>query len=252
MGFASLSLAASAVYLINDVLDKPHDQVHPSKKYRAIAAGRVSSLYAMMGALVLMVSANIVAFGVSTAFVFVVWIYICLALAYSVWLKRKVVADVVVLAVLFVLRIVAGAVIASVPVSAWLLVLSFFLFLSIAAGKRTTELMSASSVSPPHPGLSGRGYLPQDLPIIQQVGLASGFSTALGFGLFVDSAGATGSYSLPDILWFGLPLWVFWILRFWILLNRGLVKSDPVDFVVRDFVSYTVVLSMIVIVLAAQ
>lgn len=251
IGFLSLSLGASAIYLVNDVLDQTHDKLHQSKKHRPIAAGRVSSIQAVAVSLLLFAIANALAFVISIAFVVVLWIYISLAVAYAVWLKKKIAADVVTLALLFVGRIVAGAVITSVPVSEWLLVTSFFVFFSIATGKRTIELMSTQS-APTSPASNGRGYLPRDLPIIQQVGLVSGLGSALLLGLFIDSIGNSGSYSLPEILWLGLPLWVFWVVRFWTLVNRGLMDSDPVVFAVRDIVSYATGLSLIVIVVIAQ
>jgi 4-hydroxybenzoate polyprenyltransferase len=251
IGFLCLSLGASGVYLVNDVLDQAHDKLHQSKKNRPIAAGRVSSSQAVAVSFLLFATANALAFVISIAFVVILWTYMSLAMAYAVWLKKKIAADVVTLALLFLVRIVAGALITSIPVSEWLLVTSFFIFLSIATGKRAIELMAAQS-APASPADNGRGYLLRDLPIIQQVGLASGLSSAVLFGLFIDSVGKSGSYSVPEILWLGLPLWVFWVVRFWILVNRGRVDSDPVVFAARDIVSYAIGLSLIVIVVVAQ
>lgn len=239
LSFLSLSAAASATYLLNDVKDREYDSVHPTKRFRAIASGRLKPGWAagiavalVAIATLLMVPANFLAFVAVVS-------YFALATLYSLWLKRVPALDIVVLAGLFVMRILVGAFTVGVEVSNWLLATSFFVFLSLAAAKRFIEL------NLPHLGtenelVHGRGYVPSDGVIVQIGGFSSGLISALLLGQYVETSHTVGGNLLTNLVWFAVPLWVYWITRLWILVSRGRVADDPVEFVVRDIVSYVV------------
>jgi 4-hydroxybenzoate polyprenyltransferase len=141
-GFAAFSLLASALYLVNDVLDLRHDRLHPTKSRRPLASGQLSVATALGAAAVLFVAAAALALGRGVHFQLTLVAYLAINLAYSLDLKRRPVLDVIVLATLYATRVVAGAALVGVPLSRWFLAFSLFLFLSLALVKRVVELQA--------------------------------------------------------------------------------------------------------------
>lgn len=244
--FIALSFAASSTYLINDVRDIQQDILHPSKRFRAVASGRISPKTAIAIGMVLLVASMAVGAFVSTYVLLAIALYTGTATLYSVWLKRVPALDIVVLASLFVLRIFAGALAVSVEVSSWLLAISFFVFLSLAGAKRFVEL-SLPNLGAGNEPVHGRGYVQSDRAIIQIGGFGSGLISAMLIGQYIESTDQALVEGAPELLWLAVPLWVYWVFRFWILLSRGQVADDPVEFVLGDGVSY-IVASLIVVI----
>ena len=143
--FVLFCLASSGVYLINDVIDFKSDQEHPSKKNRPIASAKISRLFAVILGILLLAAALLVSWKFGFIFFWTVAGYVFLNLAYSFWLKRVVMIDIICIAIGFVLRVIAGAVVIGVAFSSWLLLCTFFLTLFLAIGKRKSELLSAGS-----------------------------------------------------------------------------------------------------------
>ncbi len=138
--FALFSLAGSAIYLINDCLDKKSDEAHPTKKHRPIASGRLSPRIALAFAALLGAGSLWGSFILDRNFGYVLSGYILLNVLYSLRLKHLIVLDVFSIALGFVLRVVGGAVVIKVPVSVWILACTFFLALFLAVNKRKSEL----------------------------------------------------------------------------------------------------------------
>jgi len=249
--FGALSLTASAMYLVNDVWDKDKDRLHPAKRHRAIASGRLSPRVALVSAGALLVPAGIVSWAVSPAFFAIVGAYFVAAMLYSFWLKTAPAIDIVMLAGFFVLRIVGGGIAVQVDVSSWLLATSFFVFLSIAAAKRVIELQVMEPSLDGGP-VGGRGYVSSDRDVVLAAGVGAGIASTLLLGLFVESGAASLSLQAPQLLWLSIPVWVYWVLRFWLIVSRGKVGHDPVEFVLKDWVSYLTVTVMVLLVYAAQ
>jgi len=174
--------------------------------------------------------------------------YTALTLGYSVVLKRQLLVDVLVLAILYTMRILAGGVAVGVVVSEWLLMFSFFVFLSLAFLKRFIELKGSDGSAQ----LAGRGYAPIDLETMRSVGVCSGLISALVLSLYVSSTAVIQLYRAPQILWLLCPLLVYWIARIWFLADRGEVHHDPVVFALIDWRSYVVGACGLVIVLFAK
>ena len=245
LAFLLFSLVASAFYVANDLVDLEHDRAHPSKRTRPLASGAVPPGAAVAVAVALAGGAGVAtALLLPPAFGLAVLVYAALTLAYSLGLKRAVLLDVLVLAALYTVRVVAGAAAVEVPLSRWFLAFSVFVFLSLALVKRAVELRGLA-----RPGgrrvddatpVPGRGWLVSDLPVLRSLGLASAVAGALVYCLYITSEDVLRLYPRPDYLWLGLPLLLYWLGRVWILAARDEVADDPVVFALRDPTSYGV------------
>ncbi|MBI5254360.1 decaprenyl-phosphate phosphoribosyltransferase [Candidatus Falkowbacteria bacterium] len=145
--FVLFCLASSGVYLLNDVIDLKSDQEHLSKRNRPIASAKISRLCAAICGILLLSVALLISWKLDFIFFWTVAGYIFLNLFYSLWLKRVVIIDVICIAIGFVLRVIAGAVVIGVVFSPWLLLCTFFLTLFLAIGKRKSELLSVDYIA---------------------------------------------------------------------------------------------------------
>ncbi len=244
----AFSLCASTAYVINDLLDLPSDRQHPTKRRRPLASGRLSpEVGVALGAALLLGSVLVAAF-LPPAFWGVLASYFGLTLAYSFRLKRIALIDVVTLAGLYSVRILAGSAATGIDLSFWLLMFSVFLFMSLALVKRYAEL-DASLRDDRNPA-AGRGYRVEDLPVLMALGAASGYVCVLVLALYINSAGVVELYSRPGAIWFSCVLLLYWLSRVWLKTHRGEMHEDPVVFALKDKVSLAVgalvVVSMLV------
>jgi 4-hydroxybenzoate polyprenyltransferase len=138
-GILLFCLASSSIYLINDVRDIESDRIHPTKRYRPIAAGLISKHTALITAAILLTFTALCSWILSFNFFLVVASYIILQIVYSFFLKKVALVDVFVIAGGFVLRAIAGAVVINVHISEWLLLCTFLLALFLALCKRRHE-----------------------------------------------------------------------------------------------------------------
>lgn len=231
---AAFCLAASAGYVANDLFDREHDKIHPTKQKRPIASGSVSPFMASMLILTLLAGAAvIVKFTLSAKFAGLLGIYLAITLAYSMYLKSRLIVDVIVLAGLYTLRLIAGGVAADVPVTPWLMSLSMFLFLSLAFAKRYAELLINGVENEP---VAGRSYSLDDLHMIESVGPTSGYMAVLILMMYIADGASKGSalYRKPEILWLVCPVFLYWITRVWFFVRRKAIGDDPVLFAIKD------------------
>jgi 4-hydroxybenzoate polyprenyltransferase len=236
--------ASSAVYLCNDVMDVESDRLHPVKKLRAIASGELSVRVAIGLAVLLAGGALAGAWMLSPTLALVFAVYIVTSLLYSVWIKKLLIVDVVVLACLYVVRVLAGGVAIGIWLSFWTAAFSLFFFFSLALVKRYSELRNL------RPGR--RAYLPGDLAQLNMLGVASSLVSVLIVGLYIDGRDVQQLYRHPAILSFLCPVLLAWCARLWVLAARGEIDEDPIAFAVRDVTSYAVVLLMGLTLLAAS
>lgn len=246
IAFASLCGLASSAYILNDVLDLKDDRKHPTKRRRPLASGELGATWALCGGAALFVGGAAFAIalqsGRATGLLFFYWL--C-SVAYSLHLKRRFLVDVFLLAGLYTLRITIGGAATSTPISAWLLPFAMFLFLSLAFVKRYAELRQMRELD--RDRVHGRGYVVDDLAIIESVGPASGYLAVLVLALYVNSEMARSLYRSPFILWLICPLMMYWITRVWFFARRGWLEVDPVVFAAKDRVSwYTAVLAALI------
>ncbi len=248
--FVVFCLAASVVYILNDILDLQNDRIHPRKRHRVIASGDLSTSSALrLAGLLAIIAILLVAGFLPAAVAVVLVIYLALTLLYGAVLKRIAIVDVLLLASFYTLRIIAGGQAAAVEVSEWMLLFSTFFFLSLALVKRTTELSAAGSHGADRIG--GRGYRKSDLPLVEMLGISSGLVSVLVFALYVNSSEVRLIYASPRILWLMLPLLLYWIARTWVAAHRGEMDDDPVVYALQDPPSWFVLLLSVGVVLAA-
>lgn len=238
IAFLAFGLCASSTYILNDLLDLEADRQHPSKRLRPLASGQVSLIVGLVSMVVLMIGGLLVAAMLSWAFLLSLLSYIFLTLLYSLYIKRRVLADVLVLAALYTLRIIAGAVAINVAPSAWLLAFSTFLFFSLALVKRCCELGRMADLD--RSTTSGRDYRVSDLPVLSAMGIASGYLSVLVLALYIDSPTATELYRRPMLLWLLCPLALYWVSRLWIKTARKEMHDDPLVYSARDCASWIV------------
>ena len=238
LAFVAFCAAASAGYVINDVIDLASDRSHRSKRRRPFASGALplSWRYWLVPAL-LMVSAALTV-RLPRAFQLLLAGYLALTIVYSVWLKRIALVDVLVLAGLYTMRLFGGSLVADVALSNWFLAFSMFLFLSLALAKRVSELKGAADAQQtPAPG---REYRTSDLAVLGRMGLSAGQLSVLVLALYINSSDVLRFYRSPELLWLLCGLLFLWISRVWLVVERGELHDDPVVFVLLDRAGYAI------------
>lgn len=237
MAFVLFGLCASSVYLLNDVVDVRNDRSHPRKRLRPIASGLISSRAAVAVALPLLAATFLLAWQLLPhAFSIALGAYWVTTVAYSAALKRVMMLDVVVLALLYTLRIIAGTTAFEGNLTAWLLGFSMFIFVSLAFAKRYGELLETRTAGATE-GPRGRGYVTGDLEMISALGASSGYISVMVLALYIQEPTTASLYHHPQLIWFACPLLLFWIGRTWMLTHRGQMHEDPVVFAITDRVS---------------
>jgi 4-hydroxybenzoate polyprenyltransferase len=230
----SFSLCASAVYVLNDLRDVESDRHHPIKRQRPFASGRLRTWHGVLLVPLLLVASLILAAPLPPVFLLALLSYLVVTSLYTYALKEVALADVLVLASLYTLRILAGAAATSIPVSEWLLAFSMFLFLSLAAVKRYAEARRLRAGGEEGVKIRGRGYFVEDLELIQQIGLSCGLLAVLVLALYISSDAVTRLYERPALLWFACPALLYWVSRVWLLAHRRTIEDDPLSFALRD------------------
>jgi 4-hydroxybenzoate polyprenyltransferase/phosphoserine phosphatase len=261
IAFLSFGLCASATYLVNDLFDLDADRQHPSKSRRPFAAGDLSALSGIVVILLFLISSLALAIAVPHVIAhispeqaldrplhFLEWlaIYAVTTLAYSLYFKRVVLVDVIVLSGLYTIRILAGSAATGVTVSTWLASFSIFFFLSLAFVKRFAELESLRERG----GVtaSGRGYHIADIEQLRSFGSASGYVSVAVLTLYISNLDAAQLYTHTHRLWLLVPVLLLWISRLWLEASRGQLNEDPVVYAIthpRSLVLGLVVLAIV-------
>lgn len=250
-GFLLLGLLTSGTYLINDLLDLQADRQHPRKRRRPIASGDLPIMPAALGGFLCILVALVGAFALRMQFGMVLLSYLVLTLAYSLRLKQVALLDVFIIATLFTVRILAGAILVGQPLSDWLLIFSVFFFLSLALMKREVELnvLSRERASESHK----RSYAGADRTFVTSFGIASGTASLVIFALFISLPGtSTTNYASPTLLWGAMAVLGYWLAHMWLLTTRGEMDDDPILYAARDRVSICLGVLTLAFAVAAQ
>ena len=249
IAFIAFSLCASSVYVINDICDVEADKKHPVKKFRPLAAGSISISTAKIIAVILFSIALVIALSLNQQFVWVFCAYFVLTLAYSFGLKAITLIDVLILGGLYTFRLIAGVVVINVEISYWLIVFSFFVFMSLAIIKRFIELKNMQSRN--ETVMTHRGYEVSDTGLLLIMGVVSSYIAVLVVALYIHDPLVVTKYTSPVWLWLVIPAMTYWLSRIWMIANRGNLTEDPVLFALKDRVSYAVFLVCLASVLLA-
>ena len=232
LGFFAFSLCASSVYVINDLSDLESDRQHPRKRSRPFASGDVPAWKGVLLAPCLLLASAAIAYHTGAPFAGWLTAYFLLTAAYSWGLKRLILLDCLVLALLYTLRIVAGAAAAELSLSFWLLAFSVFLFLSLAFVKRYAELHFQHERG--QDKAYGRGYFTSDASLIQTMGVTAGYCAVMVLAMYLNSEEVMILYGTPAFIWGTVPVTLFWISWIWLQAHRGNMHDDPVIFALKD------------------
>ncbi|WP_255486920.1 UbiA family prenyltransferase [Massilia forsythiae] len=248
LAFVSFSLCASTVYIANDLLDLESDRAHPRKRLRPFASGAVPAWQGVLLAPLLLGTS--LALGALVGGTFLPWLlcYFVLTCLYSWVLKRVILLDCITLAMLYTLRIIAGAAALWMPLSFWLLAFSVFLFLSLAFVKRYAELQVQASTGKTK--VHGRGYYTSDEPLVLNLGVTAGYASAVVLALYLNSDNVLVLYRQPEAVWGAVPVLLFWVSWIWMQAHRGHMHDDPLVFAVKDRASRLAGLAFGAVVLA--
>jgi len=249
IAFVAFCACASAVYILNDLLDLKSDRAHSTKRARQFASGLLQLRTGLLIIPGLLLFAVILATTISLKFVGVLLGYFALTTAYSVYLKRKMLVDVVVLAMLYTTRIVAGGVAAEIQISQWLFIFSMFIFTSLALIKRYIEL--STRLDRGLPDRSDRNYRIGDLDVIAALAAAAGMNAITIFALYVTSPDVQALYRHPKALWLVCPILLYWIGRALMMAHRRLMDDDPIVFALKDRISAIAIVAIVAVVAIA-
>lgn len=235
IGFIAFCLVASGTYVVNDILDLDSDRQHPTKKARPLAAGQIQISHAIVIALLLTVTGVGLGRFVGPEFFVCLVGYLVLNFGYSLVFKPMLAIDLVVLSLLYILRIVAGAAATDAMPSFWLLAFSLFVFTSLAILKRYAELEQQQLTGATN---ARRAYRVEDKSLMAMMGVATGLISVFVFAFYLNSREVTVLYQQPEILWLVIPVLFCWIIRIWLLASRAMINEDPILFALRDKFSY--------------
>lgn len=251
LAFLAFSFCASGVYVFNDLLDYDSDRNHPRKKFRPVASGAIGKRAAWFLAIApLVVGIALAAALLPRSFTAALLLYVIVANAYSIHLKKAVAADLITLAGLYALRMVAGGFAVGITPTTWLVAFSIFLFLSLAFVKRYSELCLLKANN--HTAATRRDYAADDLDLIANLGASSGYIAVLVLALYINSSEVRLLYAHPSVLWLLCVLLLYWLTRLWFLARRGLIEGDPLVFTAKDSRSYIVAALGCLIILIAS
>jgi len=233
-GFFCFSLAASAVYIFNDIIDRKTDSLHPEKSNRPIAAGSVSAGSASLMSILCAIVAIVGSFLLAHSFALIILIYVVLMILYSLLLKRMMILDCVIISIGFCLRAMAGVVVLQevykeVFISPWLIICTFALCLFLAFSKRRSEIFQLGENSESF-RKTLEGYTPELLAHMLDV--TSGLAV-ICFLLYAMDDRTLRLFGTNNLV-YTTPLVLYCIFRFSALIQKGKF-SDPVQLILHDW-----------------
>jgi len=240
IAFFAFSFAASSIYVLNDLFDLSADQHHPRKCRRPFASGDLSITAGALLIPLLTLLSLILGMLLSPAFLAMLLVYYVITTLYSWRLKQLAIVDVLTLAILYSMRIVAGSIATTTVASSWFIIFAIFLFLSLALVKRLSELVEMKRGSAVDNAHRERGYEIGDLPLLMAFGTASGYISIFVFTMYLNSDTVSTLYTRPEWLWIFCPLLLYWITRIWMLAWRGQMHDDPLAFAAKDWHTYVI------------
>jgi len=227
--FVAFCMVSSAVYVFNDLIDCEQDKVHPKKKHRPIAAGRVSKNAALVVAALMGISGLLLGFSVSGAVLAILIGYLALNTAYTLKLKHIVLLDAFCISLGFMLRIFAGTFGLGIPPSQWLLMCGMMLTLFLAFAKRRAEILSTNFNQAEH-----RAVLDHYGPIfLDEIMAISAACTVIAYSLYTMSV-ETIFIHQTDKLIYTVPFVIYGLFRYIYLLHHKKSGGDPTRDLLAD------------------
>lgn len=232
LAFVAFCLAASAIYLINDLVDIEKDRAHPRKRYRPLASGRLSPILASVAAVALIAGALPLAYLIDRSFGFlsVLTAYVVIqGLLYTYLLKNVVILDILTIAAGFVLRAIAGAVVLQIPMTPWLLVSMGLLAIFLGIGKRRHELVLLENGAGEHRRILNE----YSVPMLDQMMSIVTASVIMAYSMATFSAPVAPKHPFP-VLMVTIPFVVYGIFRYLYLIYQRDGGGSPEDLLLKD------------------
>lgn len=229
LGFILFSLAASSVYIFNDILDLAQDRKHPAKRQRPLAAGRIGVGQAAVTAVILAASAVIGAFLLNKNYFATLVIYMLMNLAYSLKIKHVVILDILFIAFGFILRVLAGVALARVYPSDWLIICAMTLALFLGFTKRRQELVFNQNN-----GTAAREVLSQySIAFLDQMIAVVTACTIIAYALYTVAGETVARFGTRNLV-ATVPFVLYGIFRYFYLIHQQGQGEDPTTLVLRD------------------
>jgi 4-hydroxybenzoate polyprenyltransferase len=236
--FGAFCSTASAICLINDLIDINADRTDPLKHGRPFARGALSLPVGVMAALVLLTGGLCL---VELGHVgWIIVLYAAMSIGYSFRLKELSLVDVYMPAGLYTIRLFGGGEATGHKLRLWLLAFSSFLFLSLALLRRVEEMMSLENSGGSRSKTGRRGYLPANIRVLQLFGAGAAFASSIVLSLFVQNEGTAQIYASSNLLWLCVPLLLFWQCRMWLSGACGYMHHDPIVYAAKDRISWAI------------
>ncbi len=228
--FGVFCLIASGIYIFNDIVDLPHDKIHPSKKNRPIPSGRLPIWLAGTVSVLLVCIGLVLSFKIDVKLGFVTGIYVILQILYTLILKKLVIVDILVVASGFLLRAAAGAVVLSVEISSWLLLCTSLLALFLVTAKRRQEVLinKVDNSVPTRPVLES-----YNISFLDELLAIEAGATLTAYSLYVFAPETAQKFGTP-FLGLSLPFVIYGIFRYLYLVKVGGCGESPEKIVLSD------------------
>ena len=241
IGFISMCAVSSSYYIVNDIIDRERDKLHPEKKERPLAAGKISLGAAVTCCLIMLALALLTASYINYKFFLTIGGMFVYIVAYSLFLKEEAFLDMILIAFNFVLRTLAGIFILNVNfISPWIISCTFFLAMLIVAGKRKAELMTLKQRAGEHRKVLEE-YTPQVLEGIMYI---SASFLLVAFSIYAVLSEREG-------LLISLPVVMYSFARYFLAVQKNSVEARNPEFFLKDKKLMTSILVWIMIVVIA-
>ncbi len=227
--FLLFCLASSAVYLVNDVIDRKKDKSHPFKRIRPIASGKVSKEEAILAALALTVLSAGLSLYLNVIFGLVICFYFAFNFLYSTFLKRIVIVDVFCISVFFLLRVIAGSLVAEVAISHWIVLMTGLLALFLGFNKRRQDLKLLSRRTTPIEHVVTR----YNRYFIDQISAVITSSIVMTYMLYTIDARTVHEFGSKHLM-LSIPFVYYGIFRYLYLIHRYHKEGDPTRILLSD------------------
>ena len=250
IAFCSMGFCASAIYILNDLFDLESDREHPNKRYRPIPSGQISIKIALILIILLICCSFIFSLYLNDHFRLGLFAYIFLSTIYTFYFKKIFLFDCVLLSILYLFRVVLGALVIEIEISNFLTIFSIFMFLSLALMKRHTELNIHNIKN--YQSIPGRPYKNNNKLFLLIFGIVRGNVSSFILVLYLINIKKTYLYSSPDLLWPIIPLVFLWINWIWYKSVQRKMYDDPILFAIKDKISLMTVVFISLFYLIAQ
>lgn len=229
--FIIFSLASSAVYIINDIMDVESDRAHPKKKYRPIASGEVSVKQAMIFLVLLVIIIIGGLFVQRTIFAFVIVLYLITNLLYSLKIKSIVLLDVFFISFGFMLRVLGGAAAIGVTVSSWMILTTIFISLFLAISKRRSEL--SQIVNKENIDKQRKVLKEYSVEFADEINTIAAAGTIISYALYTVSERTVATFGTEKLI-YTTPFVIYGIFRYMYLMHQKNLGESPTSIVTKD------------------